>query len=75
VEAVNWIAAGEPRESMRAMVRIRHKHVPAPATVKPLDGQLARVTFDVAQRAITSGQGAIFYDLDGERVLGGGWIR
>ena len=32
-----------------------------------------RVVFDVPQRAITSGQGAVFYD--GHRVLGGGWIR
>src|SRR5216683_4644855 len=36
IEAINWIAVGEPRASMRALVKIRHKHVPAPATVEPL---------------------------------------
>jgi tRNA-uridine 2-sulfurtransferase len=60
---------------VRAAVKIRHKHVPASATIHPLDRTHARVTFDAPQRAITPGQGAVFYDHDGDRVLGGGWIR
>src|ERR1700730_12635545 len=73
VENMNWIAHVPSNEPMRAAVKIRHKHIPADATVTPLDAAYARVIFDVAQRAITSGQGAVFYDA--ERVLGGGWIR
>jgi tRNA-specific 2-thiouridylase len=75
VENVNWIAIENPGEPLRAAVKIRHKHVPAEATVHPLDATHARVTFDAPQRAITSGQGAVFYDAGGDRVLGGGWIR
>jgi tRNA-specific 2-thiouridylase len=73
VENVNWIAHVASNEPMRAAVKIRHKHIPADATILPLDTTRARVTFDTPQRAITAGQGAVFYD--GPRVLGGGWIR
>jgi tRNA-uridine 2-sulfurtransferase len=73
VHQVNWISHVASDEPMRAAVKIRHKHVPAEATVIPVGRDAARVMFDTPQRAITSGQGAVFYD--GERVLGGGWIR
>ena len=73
VENVNWIAHVASNEPVCAAIKIRHKHIPADATVLPLDSTHARITFDTPQRAITSGQGAVFYD--GDRVLGGGWIR
>jgi tRNA-specific 2-thiouridylase len=73
VENINWIALENPVEPVRAAVKIRHKHVPAEATVEPFGTTRARIVFDVPQRAITSGQGAVFYDAD--RILGGGWIR
>ena len=73
LEGVNWIALENPTEPVRATVKIRHKHIPAEATIEPLDAKHAHLRFDVAQRAITSGQAAVFYDGDG--VLGGGWIR
>jgi tRNA-specific 2-thiouridylase len=70
---VNWVSCEEPAEPLRANVKIRHKHEPAPATIEPLSAATARVIFDSPQRAITPGQGAAFYD--GDRVLGGGWIK
>ncbi len=73
VESVNWISIEQPASPVRAVVKIRHKHTPACATVEPIDATHVRVVFDEPQRAITSGQGAIFYDND--RVLGGGWIK
>ena len=73
VEQVNWIALENPNAPVRAAVKIRHKHIPAEAIVEPLNATHACITFDAPQRAITSGQGAVFYD--GDRVLGGGWIR
>jgi tRNA-specific 2-thiouridylase len=73
VNGVNWVSIERPSGSIRATVKIRHKHEPAGATVHPLDANTARITFDAPQRAITPGQGAVFYD--GDRVLGGAWIR
>src|SRR3984893_10412733 len=73
IENVNWVSCWMPTAPLRAMVKIRHKHEAASATVEPLDATRARVIFDAPQRAITSGQGAVFYD--GDRVLGGAWIR
>lgn len=75
VRGVNWIPFAAPQHSdrpVRAMVRIRNRHEPAPAEITALDSCRARVEFDAPQRAITPGQAAVFYQ--GERVLGGGWI-
>jgi tRNA-specific 2-thiouridylase len=73
VNDVNWVSIEQPSEPLRATVKIRHKHEPAPALVEAMDDSRARITFETPQRAITPGQGAVFYD--GDRVLGGAWIR
>ena len=74
VKDVNWISIASPEGLIRAQVKIRNKHVPASATLQTA-GDLGRVEviFDEAQRAVTPGQGAVFYD--GDVVLGGGWIE
>jgi tRNA-specific 2-thiouridylase len=72
---VNWIALDKPTSSVRAEVRVRYRHTPAPATITPLEGDRdgrVRVEFDDLQRAITPGQAAVFYN--GDEVVGGGWI-
>ncbi len=69
---VNWVAFDDPQEPVRADVRVRYRHEPAPATIYPLPDDRARIVFDEPQRAITPGQAAIFYN--GEEVIGGGWI-
>jgi tRNA-uridine 2-sulfurtransferase len=73
VRNVNWIPYAVPDGPIQAAVRIRNRHEPAPAEIVAIGATGARVTFQEAQRAITPGQAAVFYD--GERVLGGGWIR
>jgi tRNA-specific 2-thiouridylase len=70
---VNWVSIEQPSGPIRATVKIRHKHEPADATVEPIEATTVRITFDAPQRAITPGQGAVFYE--GDRVLGGAWIR
>jgi tRNA-specific 2-thiouridylase len=73
VRQVNWLSMAPPTVPVRVETKIRHKHDPARAKVIPLEGRRARIVFESAQRAITPGQAAVFYD--GEIVLGGGWIQ
>ncbi|HVF30131.1 MAG TPA: tRNA 2-thiouridine(34) synthase MnmA [Pyrinomonadaceae bacterium] len=74
-KGVNWVAIDEPVEPVRARVKVRYRHDPAPATIDALPGARARIVFDEPQRAITPGQATIFYDLEtNEEVVGGGWI-
>jgi tRNA-uridine 2-sulfurtransferase len=73
IEDVNWVSIAEPTTPIRAFVKIRHKHAPAPATVEAFPDNRAHVTFDSPQRAVTPGQAAVFYNED--VVLAGGWIR
>ena len=68
---VNWLAV-EPAAPRRIVAQIRHRHPPAPATVRVIDVARAEVIFDAAQIAVTPGQAVVFYD--GDVVIGGGWI-
>jgi tRNA-specific 2-thiouridylase len=71
---VNWISIGGVDVPVRAQVKIRNKHAAAPATLHATsDPARVEVVFDEPQRAVTPGQGAVFYD--GDVVLGGGWIE
>ena len=72
VERCNWIPFDTPPEEIGASVKIRYNHPGTPATVTPLGNGSAKVKLHVAQRAITPGQAAVFYQDD--LVVGGGWI-
>jgi tRNA-uridine 2-sulfurtransferase len=74
---LNWVSIAAPSEPIRVSIKIRHRHEPAPATLRVIDpqnGEQATIeaTFDEPQRAITPGQSAVFYQDD--EVAGGGWI-
>jgi tRNA-specific 2-thiouridylase len=69
---VNWIAGAPPASLLRIMAQIRHRHLPAPASVRPLGEDRAAVEFDAPVTAVTPGQAVVFYDED--VVVGGGWI-
>jgi tRNA-specific 2-thiouridylase len=78
VRGVNWISIAAPAAPLRAEVKIRNKHAAALATLNPVsigegDATCIEVRFDEPQRAVTPGQGAVFYS--GDLVLGGGWIE
>lgn len=71
VSGINWIDR-PPTGSIRVQTRIRYRHLAAPSRLTPTSSDTANVTFETSQKAITPGQGAVFYQED--EVLGGGWI-
>jgi tRNA-specific 2-thiouridylase len=71
-ERLNWISVERLVGEMRVRVKIRHRHEPAWATLRADGEDRVVAVFDEAQRAITPGQSAVFYD--GDEVVGGGWI-
>ncbi len=69
---VNWL--GAPDAPFEARVKVRSMRPPVAATVTPLAGGAARVDLAATEDAIAPGQACVFYDAQGSRVLGGGWI-
>jgi tRNA-specific 2-thiouridylase len=76
VGKMHYVSGEIPGEPFTARVRIRYKAPEQEASVTPLEGNRAQVTFIRPQRAITPGQAAVFYGgEDGDEVLCGGLIE
>ena len=72
VRRLNWVSTAAPAGELRVRAKIRHRHEPAPATIRLTGDDELEAVFDEPQRAITPGQSAVFYSED--EVVGGGWI-
>jgi tRNA-specific 2-thiouridylase len=73
---LHYVSGETPAAPFTARARIRYKAPEEQATVTPLGGDRARVTFERPQRAITPGQAAVFYGGEnGDEVLCGGIIE
>jgi len=71
IERCQWHAEPSPEQSLRVKIRYAHKGGSAKIE-RNADGRYS-VKFAEPQRAVTPGQAAVVYD--GDRLLGGGWIR
>jgi len=69
----HWIGKMPPERVVEAQAQIRYRHGAAPGSLEVISPDEVRFTFDEPQWAVTPGQALVCYD--GERVLGGGWIR
>lgn len=69
----NWIGVQPERKEIRVQAQVRYRHKPADGTLTVISPDLLQLEFDQPQWAITPGQALVCYE--GQRVLGGGWIR
>ena len=67
----NWLI-DEPREPIRASVRVRHTKWENPPCTATVEDGLVHIVCDEPVRAPAAGQSAVLYD--GDRLLGGGFI-
>ena len=69
----HWIGEMPPENVMEAQAQIRYRHRAALGRLEVISPDEVRFTFDEPQWAVTPGQALVCYE--GERVLGGGWIK
>ncbi len=71
-QRVHWISGEAPSGPIEVQARVRSRMADVAATVTPIGGDRARVTFAHKLRAVAPGQAVVFYQKD--LCLGGGWI-
>jgi len=69
---VNWLGGSE--REIDCAVKVRSMRPPVPARVVLGEDRSAQVELLSPEDAIAPGQACAFYERDGTRVLGGGWI-
>ncbi len=71
-DRLNWLVPSIS-DHFRCSAKIRYRHESAACSVRRVEEDRLAVEFDEPQYGVTPGQALVLYD--GDRVLGGGWIR
>ncbi|MGV6813251.1 MAG: tRNA 2-thiouridine(34) synthase MnmA [Brevirhabdus sp.] len=76
VREVNWLGDVPltSREEWPLEIKVRSTRPPKPAILRPVSESQAVVELLDPEEGVSPGQACVFYDGDGSRVLGGGWI-
>lgn len=76
VREINWLgdAPLASRAEWPVSVRIRSTSLPQPALLRPLSETTAEVELLTPEEGVSPGQACVFYESEGTRILGGGWI-
>ncbi|MDA9789397.1 tRNA 2-thiouridine(34) synthase MnmA [Amylibacter sp.] len=76
VREINWLGDEpfESREEWHVSVRVRSTRSPKEAIVRPLSATSAEVDLLSAEEGVAPGQACVFYETEGTRIWGGGWI-
>ena len=76
VREINWLGdvAFDSRENWSLSVKVRSTRPPREAILRPTGPTTADVELIVPEEGVSPGQACVFYDPDGSRIFGGGWI-
>ncbi len=72
----NWIIEQPQNSEFKILVKLRNSSKPVPGMIKiNFENDFANLFFDEPQFGVSTGQAAVFYNIDEKsHVLGGGWI-
>ncbi len=76
VREINWLG-DEPftsKDEWHVSVKVRSTRPPREAIIRPLSDTTAEVELLTPEEGISPGQACVFYETDGSRIFGGGWI-
>lgn len=73
-DGLTWLSIPKITEKKEILVKLRSSQMPINAEYIPNDDNTATIRFFEHQKAVASGQSAVFYDEKGY-VLGGGFIK
>ena len=73
---INWLgdAPFDSRDAWHISVKVRSTRPPRPAIVRPVSPTEAMVELLNPEDGVSPGQACVFYESEGSRVFGGGWI-
>jgi len=76
VREINWLGDGKitDQAEREISVKVRSTRPPAPAILRPISETEAEVELLTPEEGVSPGQACVFYETEGSRVLGGGWI-
>ena len=77
VREINWLgdAPLTSRSEWHVAVKVRSTRPPTEAIIRPIDADTATVELITPEEGVSPGQACVFYDPDGSRIYGGGWIH
>ncbi|TCS59057.1 tRNA (5-methylaminomethyl-2-thiouridylate)-methyltransferase [Primorskyibacter sedentarius] len=76
VQEINWLGDEpfESRDEWHVSVKVRSTRPPREAIIRPISATEAEVELLSPEQGVAPGQACVFYETDGTRIFGGGWI-
>ena len=76
VREINWLGDEDfqSRPEWHVSVKVRSTRPPREAVIRPTGPDTEEVELMVAEEGVSPGQACVFYETEGSRILGGGWI-